>query len=355
MNSAHLYAILDLGYVPEAEAPRVTTALLAGGADVLQLRAKGHDLATVRRIAEEILPLCRAAGVPFILNDHPALAGEIGADGVHIGQDDGSLEEARALFQSATRNPQSEIAFGRSTHSLDQARAALAEGFDYIGFGPLFPTPTKAGRPAIGLDDIAAMERDVGSKIPAFCIGGIHAENLPQVLAAGARRCVIVSHLLTAPDIAAATSAAKVAIADCGLRIADCGLEENSTKEEHSTILERKAAFQQRTVDFALRAMEASEAMPASPKGRNIADQLCRSATSVAANYRAACRAKSRADFISKMGTVEEEADEALFWLELIVRAGILPESRLSSLMAEGDAILAMVVASIKTAKRNRR
>jgi len=94
---------------------------------------------------------------------------------------------------------------GRSTHSLDQARAALAEGFDYIGFGPLFPTPTKLGRPGIGLDHVAEMERHVGSRIPAFCIGGITRGNLPQVLAAGARRVVIVSDLLQAENITAAT------------------------------------------------------------------------------------------------------------------------------------------------------
>ena len=98
---------------------------------------------------------------------------------------------------------------GRSTHSLDQARAALAEGFDYIGFGPLFPTPTKAGRPNIGLQDIAAMERDVGSRIPAFCIGGIKRANLHEVLAAGARRVVIVSDLLTVPDVALAAREAR--------------------------------------------------------------------------------------------------------------------------------------------------
>jgi thiamine-phosphate pyrophosphorylase len=99
--------------------------------------------------------------------------------------------------------------FGRSTHSLDQARAALEEGFDYIGFGPLFPTPTKLGRPGIGMDDIAAMEQEVGSKIPAFCIGGIKRDNLHAVLAAGARRVVIVSDLLTADDIEGATASVK--------------------------------------------------------------------------------------------------------------------------------------------------
>lgn len=193
LDSAKLYGILDLGYVAETDAARVASALLGGGVDLLQLRAKGHGLETIRRVAKVLLPLCREAGVPFILNDFPELAAEIDADGVHLGQDDGPLGAARK-----TVGPGKIV--GRSTHSLDQARAALAEGADCIGFGPLFPTPTKAGRPGIGLDAIAAMEREVGSRIPAFCIGGIHPENLPAVLAAGARRVVIVSALLQAAD-----------------------------------------------------------------------------------------------------------------------------------------------------------
>ncbi len=193
-----LYGILDLGYVAELEAERVAAALLAGGVSLLQLRAKGKDLALIEDIARRVLPLCRAAKIPFILNDHPALAASVDADGLHLGQDDGSLAAARAVVGPT-------MMIGRSTHSLAQARAALAEGFDYIGFGPLFPTPTKAGRPAIGLTDIAAMEREVGSHIHAFCIGGIHPGNLREVIAAGARRVVIVSALLKAPDIAAAT------------------------------------------------------------------------------------------------------------------------------------------------------
>ena len=197
-NQPRLYCILDLGYVPEADADRVATELIGGGADLLQLRAKNRDLGVIEAVARRVLPLCQAAGVPFILNDHPALAAALGCDGVHLGQDDTSLSEARHLTGKG-------MLIGRSTHSLAQARAALADGFDYIGFGPLFPTPTKAGRPAIGLDDIAAMEREVGTRIPAFCIGGIHPANLCEVLAAGARRIVMVSALLQAPDIQAAT------------------------------------------------------------------------------------------------------------------------------------------------------
>lgn len=205
MQHARLYAILDLGYVAEERAVAVAADLLAGGADLLQLRAKGHGIGTIRRVAEALMPLCREAGVPFILNDHPALAAKLDADGVHIGQDDGPLAEARAMVGAGK-------IIGRSTHSLEQARAALAEGFDYIGFGPLFPTPTKLGRPGIGLGDIATMEREVGSRIPAFCIGGIKRTNLTDVLAAGARRVVIVSDLLQAADVRAATRAVKAGI-----------------------------------------------------------------------------------------------------------------------------------------------
>ncbi|KAB2642067.1 MAG: thiamine phosphate synthase [Verrucomicrobia bacterium] len=216
MFAARLYCILDLGYVNKADAEPVVAALLAGGADLLQLRAKNHDLTVIEGVARRVLPLCRAAGIPFILNDHPALAADLDADGVHLGQDDGSLAAARELTGKG-------MLIGRSTHSLEQARAALAEGFDYIGFGPLFPTPTKAGRPAIGLSDIAAMERDVGTHIPAFCIGGIHPGNLPQVQAAGARRIVMVSSLLQAADIQAATRNVADKLMESAAAAQDCG------------------------------------------------------------------------------------------------------------------------------------
>lgn len=202
MHDPRLYAILDLGYTPEKDAFATTNHLLAGGADILQLRAKGCDEATIRRVAAKLVPLCREANVPFILNDFPRLATELGSDGVHIGQDDGSIEDARRIVGPGK-------IIGRSTHSLDQARDALAEGFDYIGFGPLFPTLTKAGRPDIGLENIATMEAEVGCHIPAFCIGGIKQHNLPEVLTSGARRVVIVSELLQASDIRTAARAAK--------------------------------------------------------------------------------------------------------------------------------------------------
>jgi thiamine-phosphate pyrophosphorylase len=201
-----LYAILDLGYVAETDRVATTLKLIAGGADVLQLRAKGHDIGEIRDIAKEIFSICRADGVPFIINDYPELAAELDVDGVHIGQDDGPLAAAREIIGSGK-------IIGRSTHSLAQARAALDDGFDYIGFGPLFPTPTKLGRPGIGLADISVMQSDVGAKIPAFCIGGIKRANLPEVIAAGARRVVIVSDLLAADDVESATREVREIIA----------------------------------------------------------------------------------------------------------------------------------------------
>jgi len=112
-----------------------------------------------------------------------------------------------------------------------------------------------------------------------------------------------------------------------------------------------KDELRERTKAFALRVIKLADALSNTPEGRVIRNQLLRCGTSVGANYRAAKRAKSTADFISKMGTVEEETDESMYWMELIMEAGIMGESLVSDLYQEADEILAMVVASIKTAK----
>ncbi len=111
------------------------------------------------------------------------------------------------------------------------------------------------------------------------------------------------------------------------------------------------AELKQRTKEFALRTIRLVDALPRRVVADVLGRQLTRSATSVAANYRSACRAKSRADFISKMGTVEEETDESMLWLELIVDAGLLPASRVAALLAEADALTAITVKSIRTAR----
>jgi four helix bundle protein len=113
------------------------------------------------------------------------------------------------------------------------------------------------------------------------------------------------------------------------------------------------AALKKRTKEFALRIIRMVEALPRNRTSDVLGKQALRSGTSVGANYRAACRAKSRADFISKMGTVEEECDETLFWMELLVESGQVKQTRLVKLMDEADELLGIVVASMQTARRN--
>jgi len=113
--------------------------------------------------------------------------------------------------------------------------------------------------------------------------------------------------------------------------------------------------LKKRTKAFALRVIRLVESLPKVPTAAVLGRQLLRSGTSVGANYRAACRAKSPADFISKMGTVEEETDESLFWMEMLIEARIVESGKLESLMKEADEILAITVSSIKTARKNRK
>ena len=117
----------------------------------------------------------------------------------------------------------------------------------------------------------------------------------------------------------------------------------------------RTADLKARTKQFALRVMKMVDALPRTIQGRTIAKQIIRSATSVAANYRAACRARSRAQFIAKIGVVEEEADESCFWLELIIDSGLLTDERIRPLLSEAGELVAIMAASRKSAIGNRK
>ena len=197
LADCRLYGILDLGYVAANRAVEVARQMVAGGVDIVQIRAKhslGPDIVT---LAEAVRPITAPAGVPLIINDFPFLVPQCGAEGAHVGQDDGPIARARA------RVGEGKI-IGRSTHSLAQARAARDEGADYLGFGPLFATPTKPDYVPIGLDDIARVHEEVTDR-PIFCIGGVKLENLPAIISAGARRVVIVSGILLAEDVAGYT------------------------------------------------------------------------------------------------------------------------------------------------------
>jgi thiamine-phosphate pyrophosphorylase len=200
LDDCYLYGIIDLGYVEKTNAGRAAEAMIKGGVDLIQLRGKKQSIEELVDVAEGLHELTARSGTPLIVNDHAEVASKVPVEGVHIGQDDDSIEVARRKAGRA-------VAVGKSTHSLDQARAAQREGADYIGFGPIFATPTKPDYEPIGLKNIKQAHRDVN--LPIFCIGGIKLDNLEEVIAAGARRVAIVSGLLRAPDVASYAREAK--------------------------------------------------------------------------------------------------------------------------------------------------
>lgn len=182
---AGLYGIADAGFGDPVALGRL---LLTGGARVLQLRCKGWDPDRVRQAAMALAPACREAGVPLVLNDHLALAGL--ADGVHLGQQDGPFDRG-ALPTGAL--------VGRSTHTLAQLADAVAEGVDYVGFGPIYATETKRGALAPrGLRALAAQV--AASPVPVIAIGGITREGLPGVRATGSHGWAVISAILADPD-----------------------------------------------------------------------------------------------------------------------------------------------------------
>jgi len=193
-----LYGIVDLGYVLDRNVGVVTSQLVAGGIDVLQIRAKGRSKPEIADLALAMLPITKPAGVLLIINDHPDLLRDVAADGCHVGQEDLGVAEARDLAGRP-------CIVGKSTHSLQQAESAEREGADYIGFGPLFPTATKPSAVAVGLDRLAELHRTIN--LPVFCIGGVKLGNLREVVGAGARRVCIVSDLVCASDVQAHTAA----------------------------------------------------------------------------------------------------------------------------------------------------
>jgi thiamine-phosphate pyrophosphorylase len=200
IQDARLYGIVDLGYVTPENVEAMTVALCEGGVDVLQLRAKKLAPTEVERLARRILPITRDHAVPLVINDHLEVAASVGTEGVHVGQDDEAISKAREVVGTS-------CFVGKSTHSLEQAAAAQAEGADYIGFGPLYATGTKPDYVPIGLQDIAEAHRRVS--LPIFCIGGVNAARLDEILSAGARRVVVVSAFLLAADVCGEVRALK--------------------------------------------------------------------------------------------------------------------------------------------------
>ncbi|UNZ19770.1 thiamine phosphate synthase [Streptomyces sp. 891-h] len=202
LADARLYLCTDARKV-QGDLPEFLDAVLANGVDIVQLRDKGMEAAEELEHLAVFADACSRHGALLAVNDRADVAHAAGSDVLHLGQGDLPVPAARALLGE-------QVLIGRSTHSAAEADAALAEpGVDYFCTGPCWPTPTKPGRPAPGLDLVrhtaARTGTDPASR-PWFAIGGIDADNLGQVLQAGARRVVVVRALTRADDPGAAAA-----------------------------------------------------------------------------------------------------------------------------------------------------
>ena len=176
----------------EVETARIVEAALEGGANVIQLRKKTMPKGEQYAVALALRRLTQIHDALFIVNDHVDIAIATDADGVHLGQDDLPPSVVRQLPGFHGR------LIGRSTHSLEQARAAMKDGADYIAVGPVFRTPTKAGRPAVGtglVSEVAAI-----ADRPFVAVGGIDHDNAATVVGAGARALAVVRAVYDAAD-----------------------------------------------------------------------------------------------------------------------------------------------------------
>ena len=181
-------------YLCTADRPdleRFLVACIAGGVDLVQLRDKVLDARALLARAQLAAAVCRDHGVPFILNDRPDLALECGADGVHVGQDDAPAALARRIL-----GPDAVV--GLSTHAPAEIDAAVGEPVDYLSAGPVMATPTKPGRPGTGLGYLR--HAAAATALPWFVTGGVTPETVPDMVAAGARRFVVVRWLTESDD-----------------------------------------------------------------------------------------------------------------------------------------------------------
>jgi thiamine-phosphate pyrophosphorylase len=198
LGRARLYFAVEAGGLDAAR------AALAGGVDMVQLRDKDADDGELLRAAAGFRRACDQHGALFWLNDRPDLALEAGADGVHLGQEDMPVDEAREQVGE-------DVLIGLSTHSAEQFDAALRSEADQLSVGPVLETPTKPGRPAAGLEYLRHAAGS-GTRKPWFAIGGIDLDNVHEVLAAGAERIVVVRAIRDAADPRAAAAALRAAL-----------------------------------------------------------------------------------------------------------------------------------------------
>ena len=171
----------------------ILDGVIQGGAKIVQLREKEYSVRKLYQLALSFREITEKFGVLLIINDHVDIALAVDADGVHLGNEDLPIAAARRIAPH--------LLIGASTHSLQEALEAEAQGADYVNIGPIFPTATKEGaQQFLGPEAIAAIGKHL--RIPYTVMGGINESNIDQVLAAGARRVAIVTAITQAPDIA---------------------------------------------------------------------------------------------------------------------------------------------------------
>lgn len=197
--AARLYVIAT-PVSPGQDLTLLVEQALRGGADVIQLRDKVSSSSEILNGARNLKRICDAHDALFIVNDWVDIALACGADGVHLGQDDLPVAEARKL--ASLLAPERDFLIGCSTHSLAQALRAEAQGADYLGCGPVFSTPTKPDYSAQGLELVRLYREKI--RIPFAAIGGIDESNVSQVVQAGANCAAVVRAVLNAPDPEAA-------------------------------------------------------------------------------------------------------------------------------------------------------
>ena len=191
-QTMRLYAVTDRAWVGRQTLPEQVEAALKGGATCVQLREKELDGTALLEEAKVLAALCRRYGVPLIINDNVEVALASGADGVHVGQDDQTVEQVRRLAGDR-------LIVGVSAHSVEQALAAQAGGADYLGVGAVFATATKSDAHVLPRETLAEICRAVD--IPVVAIGGIGEDNLLQLAGTGVDGAALVSAIFSAPDI----------------------------------------------------------------------------------------------------------------------------------------------------------
>ncbi len=201
MRESRLLLILDTAMIEYGKILSVAETAIDSGVSFIQLRDKRSNDRDLLDKAKALARLTKDNNCVFIVNDRADIALASGADGVHIGQEDLPISHARTILGD-------DRIIGISTHDIDQAVTAQAEGADYIGVGPVFRTSTKPGLEAIGLDIVRRVAEEID--IPAFFIGGINATNVEEISARGGKRIAVASAVLKSDDMITALTAVTV-------------------------------------------------------------------------------------------------------------------------------------------------